>query len=179
MVGQENQIEDVRFLFSPLTTPLVVAAKTRIQRCLCRDVDEIWQCRTGRNLTTFNKDHGTAEKGLQKQSSYSQAYGFATTTTYSQKRDQLPPPLEKKVDFATVRGSPNRHQLYIHSNCSETVCLAARALLLVDLRLAVLRSVVIFVKYREASTRTILLNFIGNCRGSVVFVFWRPQRRHR
>src|ERR1700679_100561 len=82
-VGQENQIEDVRFLFSPLTTPLVVAAKTRIQRCLCRDVDEIWQCRTGKNLTTFDKDHGTAEEGLQKQSSCSQAYGFATITTYS------------------------------------------------------------------------------------------------
>ena len=83
LVGQENQIEDVRFLFSPLTTPPVVAAKTRIQRCLCRYADEIWQCCTGRNLTTFDKDHGIVEEGLQKQSSCSQAYGFATITTYS------------------------------------------------------------------------------------------------
>ena len=34
LVGQENQIEDVRFLFSPLTTPLVVANTTLSpQRC--------------------------------------------------------------------------------------------------------------------------------------------------
>ena len=39
-----------------------------------------------------------------------------------------------------------------------------------------LRSGVIFVKYREVSTRTILLNFISNCRDSVVFAFWRPQQ---
>ena len=62
-VGQENQIEDVRFLFSPSTTP-PLWPPTRIQRCLCREVEEIWQCRTGRNLTTFDKDHGTAEEGL-------------------------------------------------------------------------------------------------------------------
>ena len=71
------------FLFSPLTTPSVVAAKTRVQRCLCREVDEIWQYRTGGNLMTFNQDHGTAEEGLQKQGSCSQAYGFATITMYS------------------------------------------------------------------------------------------------
>jgi hypothetical protein len=82
LVGQENQIEDVRFLFPPLTTPSVVAAKTRVQRCLCREVDEIWQYRTGGNLMTFDKDHGTAEEGLQKQGSCSQAYGFATITMY-------------------------------------------------------------------------------------------------
>ena len=50
--------------------------------------------------------------------------------------------------------------LAIHSNCSEAVCLAARTLLLADLRSAFLRSVVIFVKYREVSTRTVLPNSI-------------------
>jgi len=45
-------------------------------------------------------------------------------------------------------------------NCSEAVCLAARTLLLADLRPAFLRGVVIFVKYREVSTRTILPNSI-------------------
>ena len=40
-----------------------------------------------------------------------------------------------------------------------------------------LRSIVIFVKYREVFTRTVLPNFVGNCRDSVVFAFWRPQRR--
>jgi hypothetical protein len=89
LVGWENRIEamkklpDVRFLFSSLTTPPFMAAKTRIQRCLCREVGGIWQCRMGRNLMTFDKDHGTAEEGLQKQSSCSQAYGFATITMYS------------------------------------------------------------------------------------------------
>jgi hypothetical protein len=34
-----------------------------MQRCLCREVDEIWQYRTGGNLTIFDKDHGTAEEG--------------------------------------------------------------------------------------------------------------------
>ena len=88
LVGRENRIEamkklpDVRFLFSSLTTPPFMAAKTRIQRCLCREVGGIWQCCMGRNLMTFDKDHGTAEEGLQKQSSCSQAYGFATITIY-------------------------------------------------------------------------------------------------
>ena len=42
LVGRENQIEDVRFFLSPSTTPPVVAAKTRVQRCLYREVDGIW-----------------------------------------------------------------------------------------------------------------------------------------
>jgi len=79
LVGQENQTEDVRFFLFPLTTPPVVAAKTRVQRCLCREVDGIWQYRTGGNLTIFDKDHDIAEEGRsqvrQKQSSCSQAYG--------------------------------------------------------------------------------------------------------
>jgi len=40
---------------------------------------------------------------------------------------------------------------------------------------AFLRSVAIFVKYRKVSTRTILPNFISNCRDSVVFAFWWPD----
>jgi len=82
LVGRENQIKDIRFFLSPSTTPPVVAAKTRVQRCLCREVDGIWQYRTGGNLTIFDKDHDTAEEGRsqvrQKQSSCSQAYDFAT-----------------------------------------------------------------------------------------------------
>jgi len=77
-------MEDVRFFLSPLTAPPVVAAKTRVQRCLCREVDGIWQYRTGGNLTIFDKDHDTTEECRsqvrQKQSSCSQAYGFATIT---------------------------------------------------------------------------------------------------
>ena len=41
------------------------------------------------------------------------------------------------------------------------------------------RNVVIFVKYREVSTYMILPNFIGNCRDSVVFAFWRRHRQKR
>ena len=40
------------------------------------------------------------------------------------------------------------------------------------LQSAFLCSVVIFVKYRGVSTRTMLPNFIGNCRDSVVFALW-------
>ena len=57
------------------------------------------------------------------------------------------PPLEKYY-FASVRG--------LASNRSERPCLAARTLLLVDF--AILHSVVIFVKYCEVSTYTILPN---------------------
>ena len=46
---------------------------------------------------------------------------------------------------------------------------------------SVFHSVVIFVKYREVSTRTILPCFIGNYRDSVVFAFWwrRGQKREK
>jgi hypothetical protein len=47
--------------FLPLNYASIMPAKTRIQRCLCREVDEIWQYRTGGSLTIFDKDHETAE----------------------------------------------------------------------------------------------------------------------
>ena len=72
------------------------------------------------------------------------------------------PPSEKYY-FASVRG--------LARNCSERPC---RTLLLADF--AILHSIAIFVKYRKVSTHTILPNFIGNCRNSFVFVFWRPQQ---
>jgi hypothetical protein len=49
----------------------------RIQRCLCREVDGIWQYRTGGNLTIFDKDHDAAEEGR------SQTEAFATIAMYS------------------------------------------------------------------------------------------------
>jgi len=54
------------------------------------------------------------------------------------------PPLKKK-NFATVR-EPAKSPPTVHSNFSEAVCLAARTS---GQRSAFLRSVVIFVKYRE------------------------------
>jgi len=62
LVGQENQIKDVRFLFSPLTTPLLWPPK-REDNAVSSIADEIWQYRTSGNLTIFNKDHDTAEEG--------------------------------------------------------------------------------------------------------------------
>ena len=62
---------------SPLNYASTVAAKTRIQRCLCREVDEIWQYRVGGNLTTFDKDHGAVEEGR------SRIEAFATIAIYS------------------------------------------------------------------------------------------------
>ena len=35
LVGRKNQIEDIRFLFSPFLPMPLLAAKTQIQRCLC------------------------------------------------------------------------------------------------------------------------------------------------
>ena len=62
-VGQENQIKDVRFLFSPLTTSPLWPPK-REYNAISSIADEIWQYRTGGNLTIFDKDHSTAEEGL-------------------------------------------------------------------------------------------------------------------
>ena len=77
--GWENQIEDIRrvLLLLPLNYASTVAAKTRIQRCLCREVDEIWQYRVGGNLTTFDKDYDAVEEGR------SRIEAFATIAIYS------------------------------------------------------------------------------------------------
>ena len=61
----------------------------------------------------------------------------------------------------------------VYSNCSKAICLAARTFAIS------LCSIVIFVKYHEVSTHTILLDFIDNCRDSVVFTFWRRHRQKR
>jgi len=80
-----------------------VAAKTRVQRCLCKEVDGIWQYYTGGNLTIFDKDHDTAEEGRsqarQKQSS-----------------------LKKKLISLWYAGSLNRHQLYIVIEAKPSAC---------------------------------------------------------
>ena len=52
---------------------------------------------------------------------------------------------------------------------SERLCLAARTSAVRDWSST---DVVIFVKYREVFSRTIMPNFIGHCRDSVVFAFW-------
>ena len=44
--------------------------------------DEIWQYRTGGNLTIFDKDHDITEEA-DREGSCSQAYGFATITICS------------------------------------------------------------------------------------------------
>src|ERR1700733_1720095 len=46
-------------------------------------------------------------------------------------------------------------------------------------RSAFLCSVVIFAIYREVPTCTILPNFIGHCRDSIVFAFWWRRRQKR
>ena len=68
-----------------------------------------------------------------------------------------PPPLAKILN--SVRAS-NLAWLppTVHSNCSEAVCLAART-----------RSVEIFIKYREVSTRMILPNFIDFSTETVLY----------
>ena len=68
-----------QFKFARRTLPLSphASAKTRIQRCLYREVDEIWQYCAGGDLTIFNKDHNTVEEGQ------SQTEAFTTIAMYS------------------------------------------------------------------------------------------------
>ena len=82
--GESNSSEDVRFLFSPLTMPPLWPPK-REYNAVSAIAGEIWQYRTGGNLTIFDKDHDTAEEGRSRTASgsCSQAYGFATITVYS------------------------------------------------------------------------------------------------
>ena len=54
--------ERARFLFSPLTAPPFWPPK-REYNAVSAIADEIWQYRTGGNLTIFDKDHDTAEEG--------------------------------------------------------------------------------------------------------------------
>ena len=59
-----DQIKDVHFLFSLfLPTPPLWPQK-REYNAVSTIADEIWQHRTGRNLTMFDKDHDTTEEGL-------------------------------------------------------------------------------------------------------------------
>ena len=76
------------------------------------------------------------------------------------------PPL-KKYYFASARELAKLPPT-VHSNCSEAVCLAARTFA---------TGIVIFIKYRKVSTYIILLNLIGNYRGSVVFAKERRRKR--
>jgi len=76
------------------------------------------------------------------------------------------PPLGERCEISNSVRTSNLAWLppIVHSNYSEAVCLAARTF-----AIAFLRSVVIFVRYREVSTRTILPNFIGHCRETALY----------
>ena len=54
-----QNLPDIRFLFLPL---LAHVSTTQIQRSLCREVDEIWQYRTGGNLAIFDKYYDTGAR---------------------------------------------------------------------------------------------------------------------
>ena len=62
LVGQGNQMKTYASSspLSPLSYASLVAAKTRRQHSLCREVDEICKYCMGGNLTIFDKDHDTA-----------------------------------------------------------------------------------------------------------------------
>ena len=81
-VGQENHIEDVRFLFSPSTTPPLWPPKREYNAVSAERSMKFGSVVRVETLRHLTKDHGTMEEGLQKQSSCSQAYGFATITVY-------------------------------------------------------------------------------------------------
>ena len=94
------------FMLPPCMPPL-----KREYNAVSAIAGEIWQYRTGGNLTILDKDHDTAEEGRsqvrQKQSSCSQAYGFATITMYSWWRGRMRVALERgKVAKALVVSEP-------------------------------------------------------------------------
>ena len=85
LVGQGSRIEatqnlpnvrflDIRFLF----LSFAYASAKREYNAVSAIADEVWQYRRGGNPTILTKI-----TALQKQSSCSQAYGFATITMYS------------------------------------------------------------------------------------------------
>ena len=99
---------------------------------------------------------------------------YYTITVQLWARPASPPPFgegSKILNSLRACDSPGCHQLHM----------VIVAKLQEPSRSAFLRSVVIFVKYREVSTRTTLPNFIGNCRDSIVFAFWQRhgQKRER
>ena len=83
---------------------------------------------------------------------------FAAICYYSDVHDQLHPPSGKILFRYGTRARYNRYQLYIVIVVKPY--LAARTLLLADLRSVFLYSVAIFIKYYKVPTRTILLNQI-------------------
>jgi len=75
LVGRENQIED-----DASSSPPPLWPPKREYNAVSTIADEIWQYRTGGNLTIFDKDHGTAEEGRSQVRQKQSSYGFATTT---------------------------------------------------------------------------------------------------
>jgi hypothetical protein len=80
----------------------LVAAKTRRQHCLCREVDEIWKYRMGRNLTIFDKDHDTVGSRRFLQPSIQLRYNYYIQLVAT-KRDWVRVP---NLKWTPVKGHP-------------------------------------------------------------------------
>ena len=63
LVGWGNQIEGIRFLFSPFPPMPPLWPPKRKYNAASAIADEIWQYHTGGSLMVFGKDHDTAEEG--------------------------------------------------------------------------------------------------------------------
>ena len=61
LVGQGNQIGDIRFLFSPFLPMSLLWPPKHKYNAVSAIADGIWQYRTGGNLAIFDKNHDTAE----------------------------------------------------------------------------------------------------------------------
>ena len=82
LVGQGNQIEDVRFLFSPLTMSLLWPPKRKYNAVSTErsmKFGNIVRVKTLRYLTKIT----ALQRKADCEGSYSQAYGFASITMYS------------------------------------------------------------------------------------------------
>ena len=107
MVGQENQIEDVHFLFSPfLPTPPLWPPKCEYN-AVSAIADEIWRYRTGGNLTIFDKDHDTAEIAKVLVAKYTASLQLLRTVSGNQAR------LDARTEFEfwsfSLRGGVEAH----------------------------------------------------------------------
>jgi len=72
---------DIRFLFLSLLT---MPPLKREYNTVSAIADEIWQYRTGGNLTIFDKDYDTVEEGRSRTAEVLAAkHTFATITIYS------------------------------------------------------------------------------------------------
>jgi len=134
-------------------------------------------CIVGGNLAKLN---ARSESAIRLRSACQKSFKPARSKVLAARYNYYIQLVAIKRDWTRVKISPSDHKARLQIRYAHPISLHCHQLHIVIVakpyswlqepsRSAFPRSVVIFVKYREVSTRTILQNFIGNCRDSVVF----------